>query len=476
MSRLLQLLLTTLKHPLPWLLVQLISVFLWLQAGGLLEPEIVPDTPSYRMLANAPTLERALSSHRTYGYPLFLKAIGYKADGEINGNHARYTHRTFRKIPSVHAVIFLGAILLFWWSVRVYTGSAWLAFAMATPLPYAAIWGLVRRVQPDFLGAALGLLTVSLFILSTKRPRALIWAGLTVTLFLTYQVRPAYLFLVALLPLVGPVLWWVAHGEPGTRFWRFELGLIGVTALPLLLFFSLRWFVVGEFGLVPFGGHNAIGIAATFLDRDVTRSLDRHREFAREILRKRESRELEPMPLGADTVLWYGQHNKNVWGIAVPAAMRRVGARPKQRRLAESPGRAPRIEANQLLTELSADIIRRKPLHYLQWVRDSLLHCLNRAFTDPWIRWLAILLVLSVPFRLLVQRGPGLLSLAPGDLERRRGLLALAALGFSFFFAHALIVVLVDVPYERFVWAMHLLIPSVLLGAFFELWRPNGAP
>ena len=473
MSPFFRFLLTPLRHPLPWLLLQVISVFLALQTGGLLEPKMVPDTASYRQLAEARTLERALSSHRTNGYPFFLKAIGHRRDGEFGGSHARYTYRVFRKIPTVHAVVFLASILLFWWSVRVYTGSPWLAFAMATPLPYAEIWGLVRRVQPDFLAAALALVTVSLFILLTTRPRALTWAGLTVVLFLTYQVRPAYLFLVVLLPLMGPVLRWVAHGEPRTRLIHFGIGLLAATLLPLFLFCGVRWLVVRDFRLVPFGGHNSIGIAASLLDREVVKSLDRHQPLATGILERRESRGMEPIALGSDTRLWHGEHNANVWGIAVPVAFQRVKTAKKRQRRAEPPARAPRIEANRLLSELSVDIFRRKPWHYLQWVWDSFLFCLNLTLADNWIRWPAILIALSVLFRLLARAGPALLSMEPRDLERRRRLLALAALGFGFFLAHGLIVVLVDVPYQRFVYAMYLLLPSVLCGVLFELWRPT---
>jgi hypothetical protein len=240
MSHLLRQLLKPLRHPLPWLLLQVTLVFVTLRAGGLLETETVPDTPSYRLQAEAPTLKQALSSYRTYGYPLFLKAIGLRADGRIEGSHARHSYRVFRKIPTVHAVVFLASILVFWWSVRVYTGSPWLAFAMATPLLHAAIWSPVRRVQPDFLAAALALSTVSLLISLAKRPRVLIWTGMTLALFLTYQVRPAYLFLVALVPRVGPLLRRVAAGVSPRRSSRFAIHLLAATLLPLLLFCSVR--------------------------------------------------------------------------------------------------------------------------------------------------------------------------------------------------------------------------------------------
>lgn len=472
MSNLLRLVLKPLRHPLPWLLVQVILVFLSLRAGGLLETEKVPDTTSYRLQAEARTVRQVLSSYRTYGYPMFLKAIGLKADGRIEGSHARYSYRVFRKIPTVHAVVFLASIFVFWWSVRVYTGSPWLAFAMATPLPYAAIWALVRRVQPDFLGAALALVTVSLLILVATRPRVLTWGGMTVALFLTYQVRPAYLFLVALLPVFGPLLRWVAGSESRRRLSRFALRLLAATLLPLLLFCSVRWLVVRDFGLVSFGGYNAIGVAASFLDREVVKSLDRNKALARTILRQRQEREMEPMPLGGDTLLWQSQHNPNVWNIAVPEALDRARALQRRRRPWEPRPRGLHIEANQTLSELSVDVFGRRPLHYMQWVRDNLLHCLNRALADNWVKWLAILIALSVPLVLLAGAGPGLLSPEPHDLERRRRLLALVALGLGFFLAHALIVLLVDVPYDRFVYAMILLLPSVLAGVLFEIWRP----
>jgi hypothetical protein len=58
---------------------------------------------------------------------------------------------------------------------------------------------------------------------------------------------------------------------------------------------------------------------------------------------------------------------------------------------------------------MSVDVFRRRPLHYLQWVRDNMLHCLNRAIADTWVKWLAILVGLSIPLALLAGTGPGLL-------------------------------------------------------------------
>lgn len=474
-SRVGHLLQRTLRHPLPWLLVQVVVVLVALDNDRRLEFERFPDTPSYVAVAEADSLTEVLSSHRTIGYPLFLRAVGLRAAGEIEGSHGRFIYRLFRKIPRVNAYILMAAILLFWWSLRIYTGSPWLAFAMATPLFYSPIWLLVGDILTDFLSGALALATIAFLVLLARRPRsALLWVGLTIALFATYQVRPAYLFLVGLIPVLGPVLA-MALGRSRRRIWRLGFGLACATMLPLLLFCTLRWGVVRDFRLVPFSGHNALGVAACLLDPDTVESLDRNRDLAQEMLRQRQDRQMEPLRLDGDILIWHKQHNDNLWHIGLPALL---GVDAVQRRWSESDSepRAYRIEAENIFTELSIDLFRSKPVHYLRWVWSGLGRTVRLALALAWIRWPLALLALSLPLAWLVHRRAGTARSQAGDRERRRRFLALGALAITFFLAHALLVVMILVPYDRFVYGMTLLIPPILCGGLFEVWLARRAP
>ena len=95
------------------------------QRTDALRARAVPDTESYVRAARSANLEEALSNYRTYGYPLVLKMA--RSDGR------------FSRLPLLQALAYLFSVLLFWFGVRAYYGSPWMALAAAAPLPWAAI-------------------------------------------------------------------------------------------------------------------------------------------------------------------------------------------------------------------------------------------------------------------------------------------------------------------------------------------------
>lgn len=100
-------------------------------------------------------------------------------------------------------------------------------------------------------------------------------------------------------------------------------------------------------------------------------------------------------------------------------------------------------------------------------------HCVVKALEENWIRRPIVLIAWSVPLMLLAGLIPGWLTVDSNDRRRHWCLLAPVGFAVAFFLSHARIVVLVDVPYERFIYAMHLLLPPALLGILFELCRPR---
>lgn len=459
-----------LRHPMLWLLVQAAVVFSCQQANGALKVTQVPDTPSYLDTARAGSLRAALHSHRTLGYPLFLRSLGLRADGAIEGSHARHAYRILKRATKVQALAFLAAVALFWWSARVFTGSPWLALAIASPLLYMRIWELVGRIQPDFLAAALALTSFALLLLWSRQPsRPWLWAGLIVSVFLTYQVRPAYIFMTLLVPAFGAGLVCYPKRQRASRCIVLTLGLLVASVLPYLLFCSMRWVQVREFNLTSLGGTNLLGVAASFLDRDVVKGLDRNKPLARDILRERRRRKLEPMPIGGDTGAWYAQHVPNVFEIGLPAAYAQVRAARAARGLQDGDLPSLQTEVNHAVAELSLDVIRLRPFHYLQWIRDGMRYRLVQATRERWIRWPGVFLALSLPLALVLGRSGRVRD--PATAHRHLALFHLAILAAGYFIAHLLIVVLVIVPYDRFFLAMVLLVPPVLCGCLFELWR-----
>src|SRR5262249_28140453 len=101
------------------------------------------------------------------------------------------------------------------------------------------------------------------------------WALLAVSVCASYQIRPAYLFMVGLVPVLGLLVLGVVSppAELGSRARVFAPRVLILALVPLLAFCSLRRAVVGEFGLVSFGGINVVGLAAQLLTPEIAREL-----------------------------------------------------------------------------------------------------------------------------------------------------------------------------------------------------------
>lgn len=422
-------------------------------------PAFLPDTASYLELAEAPTLEWALAHYRTNGYPIFLELVG---GGRVDT----------ARVPHAQFAFYSLAILLFWLGLRRYTGSGWLAFAGAAPLPFAWVVDLIPEVMTDVLAVTLTLLAVSLALLLATRPAAaLLWAAVAATVFATYQVRPSAVFLVVWLPLAAAVLRVCRERRMARDLPRWLLGLGLATFLPWLLFATLRLALVGHFGLVAYGGTNLAGVTASFLDDEVVRQLpvDLQRP-ARFVLRQRRALGFEPMTLESDHRAAFEQYSVNIWDFAIPAAnqeIRRHRKRARQGELAPDSLR-PRIRRNQILTELSRAIIRARPRLYLRWVRGSFLRGLGRLAERPWIVWPFVLLGVSA-FYLALRRAGGR-DTGPRPPEHRL-LLGILILAVSYFLIYLVTVSLVSWPSPRYTAAMIVFLPSALCMLLWEAWR-----
>jgi hypothetical protein len=475
-----------LRHPLLWLLLLEALVFFNLERERLLEPVRSPDAVSYEIPAGAGSLTELLSATRTFGYPMLLRFLGADQD-------------SYALLPELHALAYLAAVAFFWYALRLYFGSGWLAFAASVPLLFSSLLQFTKFIQPDVLAPAIAVLSVSFLLLLTVRPaHAALWIGLTVAVFLTYQTRPAYVFLVALVPLLGPPLRWCRDKTPWLALRKWSLGLFAASLLPLFLFCGLRWQTVGHFGLVSFSGYALIGIPACFLDQSLVDELPpEHRRLATEILEARQKRGWHrPYRLDSPTPFWYRQYVKNQWLISEPLARPMV---VEERRLDGSAVRdndaffieewarhgapplsgAISIAVNNRLSTLSWAVIKKRPLLYLKWIYDSFLFGLDQTLVvNTWNHWLPLLTILSLPIAILRlgrRRSP------LGDLHQARGatwrrLSGLSLLAASFLLAKLALMVLVSYAQERYLVGGLLFIPTALAAVLFEIWRLILAP
>lgn len=271
------------SQPLLWLIGQavVLGIVLWL--CGRLEPRglgTLDDTREYLEQSRA-SFQGNLSSYRTFAYPLFLRGI-------------RVLSPEYRIVPLAHVVLHALAVVCFYFGLRALVSSDWLAMIVASSLLYSnTLFWEGPEVLTDAPAASLGILTFGLLLMVVTKPRRLwAWAALTVGLFLTYQTRPAYQFLIVLVPALGALLVALV-GPPRPRRLRQGLrvgvGLAAIALVPFLAFCTLRWTVVGDFGLVSFDGYTLAGITSPFLTEDLVPKLpDEVQPLAKRVLNLRD--------------------------------------------------------------------------------------------------------------------------------------------------------------------------------------------
>ena len=424
-----------------------------LHRTGWTDPVIRPDTRSYQKASRVASLEGALQQHRTMGYPLFLRAMRW-----VSGSHS------LSALPEAHAALFFGGVLLFWLAVRAWTGSEWLALAAATPLTSAPVFLIMPRIQPDFMAAGMALIVLSTLLFLVTRPASrTLWVLLTVLVILNYHLRPAYLFLVPLVPLMGWVLRWCWEGRPKLVHLRWAAGLGLATVLPLLLYSGIRKSVVGDFGLVSFTGCNLIGITASFIDQEMIETLPPEtRELAGKILYQRSAWGWWPMTWDDDTRIFQQQWAPNTWRVSINPARRLEERIAREARRGGEPRRFRDVEVNATLMTLSSAAIRQRPHLYFKWLRDTWLAGIARLLRFHWVLWPLVALGLTVVvgwFRGRVSRA----------LDLR--VLGLVLLCGTYTAMKMLLVAAVAYVHERYIVAVCLLVPVGLCLLLVSLWR-----
>lgn len=451
-----------LGHPLFWLSLLLVVRMGLLAVGGGLDPQTSSDTASYLRAGELDTLVEILAFYRAMGYPAFLRLV---ASPEV----------WLDRVPEVQVGLYLLSLYLFWFAVERLSGSGWFAFAATLPLPWAGIMSLGRVLQPDFMASVGAVVAISGLILLVSGSSRLVGAvSVTAGVFASYQFRPAAVFLVGLVPVLALVLCWLRTGRDWRKVLRFSVGVGALTLVPFILFCSLRWVVVGHFGVVSFGGTNLAGLAASLVDRSLVRELPReHRALARRMMSRRARLGWQPMRLQSDIMEYFGQYSDNIWKVARPVALHTFrlnqeaavarGEKRTDPRLAE-------VVANAMLESTSKAIIGRRPRHYYMWVRSAFVFGLRQLLDYAWIVALLLMVMLSLPIWILQQRGGAGTSRARPP-ARVSALVALLIVAVAYFASYLLLVSLVSFPVSRYFVSMTVFLPSAISAQLFEIWR-----
>jgi len=444
------------SQPVVWVLIQAVLVAGVLQATGGFGPRVNPDTATYREMP-LDSLAAALSHMRTFGYPVFLRVVG----GDLAATYFQFA------AFALAAAGFCAALR----SVGYSRGAA--GFAASVLLYSRVAIAQTGDVAADVLAAAFAVVSVSLLLVVVDRPRSVLaWVGLTTAVFLTYQTRPAYLFLVPLVPLVGFLLAMLVRRRAVRSAAGLGVGLFAATVVPLLAFCGLRGAVVGHFGLVSFGGYNLVGITGQFLDEELVEELSPElRPLARRVIERR--RLVVGWKPPADYWAMEEMYNPTVWTLTVPAAEELYGGDT--------------VRINRTVTALGREVIRLRPALYLRWLgwagAETVRGSLSLFAIDPGVCLCLAVFLGSEAWLLWRWFRFGTMLSAPRPESRRFVEFGtLLWVGLAFAAAKGLLVILVEAPIGRYLTAGMIFLPSALavltwyrLAAVFG-WRVADKP
>ena len=360
-----------LTQPAFWLIAipAILLVRLWIL--GRLEPIFKPDSSGYLAGYDWSSLSAILTSMRTFGYPLFLKFVTSFNLGK-------------QSIPVAQAAVFVVATWTFYWGLRQAGHRKWTATWCACSLflsPALLKWSIY--VTSDGLAMAWAVANTGCFLAlcsSQSKNRSLAWSGFITTTFVTYQIRPAYLFLIVL----WPILYWLLfslHAKNSRTQWsriQSSLGVAAATTVPFVTWCTVRLFLVGHWGLVSFGGINIIGICGQYVDKNVAMELPNDLQpLAKAIIKRREAVRANPKVFGYDEYVEGTSHfaavnnyNPTAHQICIPMAADLYTSstiNALNQEWSPASDYSPLV-VNAKLTELSIEVMKLRPALYGRWI------------------------------------------------------------------------------------------------------------
>jgi hypothetical protein len=332
---------------------------------------------------------QSLTKERTFFFPLLINGV-------------RSLNPSLGAWPFCELAVRVLAVFVFFLGLRLIGVSGWLTLGLSSALLYSTFrWDADHRhyIFFDLLAESLAVSTIGMLLVVVGRPRKILaWAGLTLSLFLTYQGRPAYLFLIGLVPILGVLLsglfWQRAHWL--RRRLQMGIGLIAVGAVPYVGWCTLRWLLIGHFGLVSMGGYTAVHIPGLFLSEDVIPDLpEDFRPLARAVLQERDVQPNWQSPLVDG---WFDPKIVDDEEVFGEMAQSKSGDLIRAK-AAELYGNQDWVLINTKLSEFAKALIKARPGYFAKWLLTATKFGIIRMVTsDSLFKRIALLLAILVGF------------------------------------------------------------------------------
>jgi hypothetical protein len=307
---------------------------------------------------------------------------------------AAFFSNDYSMLPWIQWGLLFLAVLVFDYCLRAFGATPSEAYIVSTGFWFGCLqqlW-LVTSVLTDFLAMVFSGVACGCLFWLMGRPRSLwAWSSLILGLTLSYHFRPNYLMLIPLIPFLAVALSFLRACRTQGTWIGFKIpALLFVLALiPYLAYCTLRWSVVGDFGLVPLRGvlGSGTGMAVELLDRElIERELpESWKILAENIYQTRSALGISNafLPHGWVNMRLYEQnYSSNLFEVAQPSAIKTYGDDP--------------AVYDQHLKEFSWEVISRRKLQYLVWAINVYPRSVAKMIYRSWV------LQLLLPFSLVL--------------------------------------------------------------------------
>ena len=424
---------------------------------GRLRPHEVNDSPSY-LSYSFESLQGAMLSIRTPGYPIFLAIVGSTIGLSFVPALQVLLHATAawclgeelldRKMPEWSALAAGAAVLV-----------------GCTPTDH------VHTLSTDAPAASLGVLVVVLLLRATRLQHWSWWVGCGCVAMLAIFVRPAYLFLLVWLPIAGALLHRhdrgvaLLRGRPPLRVWHASLTAAAVLGV-LLLWMTARKLVVNDFALVPFGHQN---LSALLVQTLPSKKLEKLRGDGGELAKLVADRmtaggfDAPDGRLSLTTMQIESQWDRINYEIIIPAAHEL-----ESRREGDLDGLS--VREHRRIAAMNKAILSDAPKGYLRWLALGTRRAVWGSVANITMHPVFLGLILIGAVALVARVSSGTV-LTPMVIPT--GWSALALVGVSYAIFKIGFVILSSPPLGRFADAGAIFVPAILAALAFQPSRDS---
>ena len=453
------------------LLAEAVAVLFFLLSTGRFEVRITNDSAAYLHFFPAASsipdfFKIIFSNYRTFGYPLFLKLIGF-----WNPDYAA--------LPVIQYALYAGAVLFFYGSLTAFGFGPWTAWGMSAPLLAGRLaLKYSAQIMSDSPALALAILCFAWALRTALKPEKIfLWAALGLTLFFCVQIRPVIVFLALFIPLLIVLLRRLQPREDGgfvkTRGHMQVLGPACIACLgPLLLFCLFRFMLTGERGITSYAGINAAGLSAALVQPETLPKLPPDlAPLALAVLEERSQLSLAgiqgPRVRWKEHERWVSGYNDLLWDAGVKPAERLFGAQA---------GGARHNLLNERLWAFFQALVYARPLVYAQlYFLSCQRFMMQTLYTHLGLQASLALWFFSLFFAgFFLKNKKGVWTDAQiQSFFSKQAVLGMLSL--PFYILQLLLVLMIQIPQGRYYTAAEVFLPGFFLALAILPWEEFGA-